>query len=217
MIQKASDDAAAAAELDAAAALEKANLEAKAKAEREAKAEQERSAGSASSVGNTGTVGSAGSAGRDSKGCQGSFWQYRDTIATVDAATKAELMGLNMTLDVHFRRNMVLIQMSGPSDKWIGISFGATLMSANPYAIVWEENRVSERMLREYSAGLKLKNSSMTYIESCVKTTPSRRRAWSSGVVLRRNICMRPIEVAGANDTYYSFAKLKDKPKSESL
>lgn len=68
---------------------------------------------------------------------------------------------------------------------------------------------MSERMLREYSAGLKLKNSSMTYIESCVKTTPSRRRAWSSGVVLRRNICMRPIVVAGANDTYFSFAKLK--------
>ena len=211
---KAESEAEAAADLDVAAAQAKANIEAKAKAEAEAEAERERSAGSA------GSASSGGSGGSDSDGNSGcvdmdSNNDSDDTIAVMDNATKTKLMALDITLDVHFRRNLVIITITGPSQKWIGVSFGATVMAENPYTIVWEANKVSERLLREYSAGLILKNSSMTYIESCYKTNPLRRQLQStSDTSIRKNTCMRPIAMplGGSDDTvdtYYSFAKLK--------
>jgi hypothetical protein len=215
---KAEAEAEAAADLDAAAAEAKANIEAKAKAE----AETERGSGS------VGSANGAGSAGSDNGGSGGNGGYCVDSndgddiIATMDDATRIKLLALNITVHVLFRHNLVRIQMSGPSHKWIGVSFGATVMAENPYAIVWEVNKVSERLLREYSAGLILKNSSMTYIESCYKTNPLRYSAenqpiQSSDMSIRKNTCMRPIVVVsgGSNDTtsvdtYYSFAKLKE-------
>ena len=137
-------------------------------------------------------------------------------------ATRIKLKALGITLDVHFRRSMVMIQMSGPSHQWIGVSFNATVMAQNSYAVVWEENKVSERLLREYSAGLILKHSSMTFIESCYKTDNQRRLDSSSDTRIRKNTCMRPIVVTKSNqhrsddddmmsmDAYYSFAKLQE-------
>ena len=224
---KAEADAEVAADLDLAAA--------QAKAEADAKADRERSGGSTQK--RSGSAGSSGSsnAGSDHNsgtgGCRENY-DSSDTIGTVDDITRTKLMAFNITLNVHFRRNMVWIEMSGPSHLWMGVSFGATVMAENPYAIVWEENHVSERILREYSAGLIIKNSSMTYIESCYKTTPLRYSAdnqpqQSSDKSIRKNTCMRPIVVATTAttktrlldssassvkqaSTYYSFAKLKE-------
>ena len=227
---KAETDAEVAADLDRAAAQAKAKADAKADRERSGGSTQKRSGSAGTSASsNAGSDHNGGTGG----GCRENY-DSSDTIGMVDDITRTKLMAYNITLNVHFRRNMVWIQMTGPSHLWMGVSFGATVMADNPYAIVWEENHVSERLLREYSAGLIIKNSSMTYIESCYKTTPLRYSAdnqpqQSSDMSIRKNTCMRPIVVGTttttktrlldtsassgvkqARSTYYSFATLKE-------
>jgi len=86
----------------------------------------------------------------DSKAC----CKNVDTI--VGATQSLVKLGLSVP-SAHSGMKNVTITVTGPADVWFGVAFGATLMDAQPYAIIVEASgKVSERQLAKESPGTQL-------------------------------------------------------------
>ena len=72
--------------------------------------------------------------------------------------TAQSLVKLQLAVPPASPSSNVTITMSGPANVWFGVGFGATLMDAQPYAIIVEGGgKVSERQLAKESPGTELK------------------------------------------------------------
>jgi hypothetical protein len=102
---------------------------------------------------------------------------------------------LDLTLKVKLIGTEAWIYMTGPKDKWFGVSFGTKVMSSNSYALIFEKHGgIHERTLANHNAGTKLKESSLLYVDN-YNIDGGRHRTQTA---------MRPLDHSNSKE-YFSF------------
>ena len=96
-------------------------------------------------------------------------------VGAVEGALRGSLVELSVALDAE--TSLATLTLVGPSDKWFGVGFNASLMSDLPYAIIVEAApsssgntaaSVSERKLANHYPGTALSPSMLTVVSDVV-------------------------------------------------